>query len=256
MNGSSGIKEEKQSKKNTKKSQKALEKLSKKKKKRKTKDPDAPKRPLGPYFYYFKENNSRIKQEHPEFIQKEVVAKIAADWKNLTDEQKQPFVEQSKEDKLRYLREKEAYDEQKRKEEEEAGDEENKYNDNGNEFQIGRRSNSKTVDRNGHKRHRREITFDPKTEKMIRLKDIIGEDQFSCPSDSAELAEWSPPSSSKGEPRERQMETVKQDREVDPKQENDRNMEEEEKHRHEGNFLIFRSYTEIPISQGNTRLFG
>lgn len=121
MNESNDIRESKKSKKMSKRSQKAAEKSAKTKKRRKTKDPDAPKRPLGAYFYYFKAMNSKIKEENPEFIQKEVVAKIAADWKTLSDEQKQPYVEKSNLDKQRYIREKEAYDERKRKEEEEAG---------------------------------------------------------------------------------------------------------------------------------------
>lgn len=57
-----------------------------------------------------------------------MVAKIAGDWKTLNEEQKQPYVDLSKEDKLRYLfpanlhryqREKKVYDEVKAKKEEE-----------------------------------------------------------------------------------------------------------------------------------------
>lgn len=89
------------------------------KKKRRAKDPDAPKRPLGAYFFYFKENNSKIKRENMELNQKSVVARIAADWKQLTDEQKLPFVELSNADKARYVREKKVYEETKAKKEEE-----------------------------------------------------------------------------------------------------------------------------------------
>lgn len=193
MNGSNGIKESKLSKKRSKKSQKAVDKSSKKKKKRKTKDPDAPKRPLGAYFYYFKANNDKVKSEHPEFIQKEVVSRIAKDWKKLPDEQKQPFVEQSTEDKKRYIREKEEFDEKKRKEEEEAGgNEENKYNQKGKD-KRGRQSGSNNYDQNGYKRPKHESVFNVEDEKEIRLKDIIGSEQISYPSDSEELAAYSPP---------------------------------------------------------------
>lgn len=176
MNESSGQKESKSSKKKSKRSQKAIDKSTKKKKKRKTKDPDAPKRPLGAYFYYFKANNSKVKEEHPEFIQKEVVAKIASDWKLLTEEEKQPYVEKSKQDKLRYIHEKEAYDERKRKEEEEAGGEENKYAQNKGNFikitQVGARGQ----DRNGQKRPKYDSQFNPEDEVEVRLIDILGED--------------------------------------------------------------------------------
>ena len=234
MNGSSGIKEEKPSKKPSKRSQKALDKLSKKRKKRKAKDPAAPKRPLGAYFYYFKENNSLIKQLNPEFIQKEVVARIAADWKTLTDEQKEPFVELSKQDKLRYLREKEAYDEQKRKEEEEAGDEEDKYNDNNRPVDRGNKSSSRNYEKNGHKRTKREITFDPKDEKEIRLKDIVGADQLSFGSDSEELAAWSPPPLSIDDSRQKVEEEAEQERHSTLKQEHDIKNEEEQNYRNDG----------------------
>lgn len=240
MNGSNGIKESKLSKKRSKKSQKAVDKSSKKKKKRKTKDPDAPKRPLGAYFYYFKANNDKIKQENPEFIQKEVVSKIAQDWKRLTDEQKLPFVEQSNEDKKRYIREKEEYDERKRKEEEEAGgNEENKYNQNRNN-KRGRGAASNNYDQNGYKRPKHEAVFNVEDEREIRLKDIIGIDQISYPSDSEELAAYSPPPLSIDGSRLRPKESIEQPKRTSQKDDNDppqNNGEEEAKERQESKHL-------------------
>lgn len=236
MNESSGIKESKQSKKRSKRSQKALDKESKKKKKRKTKDPDAPKRPLGPYFYYFKDNNARIKEEHPELIQKQVVAKIAQDWKDLTDEQKQPYVEKSKEDKMRYIREKEVYDEKKRKEEEEAGEnEENKYNTNRKDNKRKRGSSSKNNEINGYKRPKHESVFNIEDEREVRLEDIIGRDQISWPSDSEELAPYSPPELSADGTRPRVTDTLVQVKRILLKEENNNHgeNEEEDKERHE-----------------------
>lgn len=236
MNESSGIKESKQSKKRSKRSQKAIDKVSKKKKKRKTKDPDAPKRPLGPYFYYFKDNNARIKEQHPEFIQKEVVSKIAQDWKGLTEDQKQPYVEKSKEDKLRYIREKEIYDEKKRKEEEEAGeDEENKYNPNKKENKRNRGSSSKNYERNGYKRPKQENVFNIEDEREVRLIDIIGRDQISWPSDSEELAPYSPPELSENGVRPKTSETLTQVKRALIKEENNNHgeNEEEDKERHD-----------------------
>lgn len=89
-----------------KKPQKNNKAANKTQKKRKIKDPDAPKRSLGPYFFYFKENNARIREMYPELNQKAIVSKIAGNWKQLTDEQKQPFIELSKADKIRYNQEK------------------------------------------------------------------------------------------------------------------------------------------------------
>ena len=194
MNESNGIKESKQSRKKSKRSIKEQDKNKKKRKKRKVKDPAAPKRPLGAYFYYFKDNNARIKQENPDLIQKAVVSKIAANWKQLTEEEKAPYVERSKQDKLRYIREKEIYDEQKRKEEEEAeGDEEEKVAKKKVERKRGRNPNDRSNDQNGHKKQRYEYSSQLFEEREVRLKDIIGSDKLSIPSDSDELAPYSPP---------------------------------------------------------------
>lgn len=228
MNGSNGIKESKLSRKRSKKSQKAGDKSSKKKKKRKTKDPDAPKRPLGAYFYYFKANNDKIKQEHPEFIQKEVVAKIAQDWKRLPEEQKQPFVEQSNEDKKRYIREKEEYDERKRKEEEEAGgNEENKFNAH-NKNKRGKGPGSNNYDGGTHKRCKPDTVFNIEDEKEVRLKDIIGSEQISYPSDSEDLAAYSPPPLSIDGSRLRTQEQVEQPKRTSQKDDNNQAQNEEE----------------------------
>ena len=113
-----------------------------------------------------------MKQEHPELIQKQVVAKIAADWKCLTEEQKEPFVAKSTQDKQRYLREKEIYDERKRKEQEEAGNEEDKVNN-----KRPRGSAHSGYDKNGIKRQKHEVLFNVADEKEVRLKDLLKEIQ-------------------------------------------------------------------------------
>lgn len=179
MNGSNDVQEFKVPKEKSKKSNKEVEKQEKPKRKRKPKDPDAPKRPLGAYFYYFKANNTAMKQEHPELIQKEIVAKIAKDWKGLSEEQKQPFVEKSNLDKQRYNREKEAYDEKKRKEEEAVANEENKYGHGRKDNKRNKHPGQGGYERNGYKRSRHEIVFNVADEKEVRLKDIIPPDQLS-----------------------------------------------------------------------------
>lgn len=194
MNGGENVEGFKMPVSKSKRSAKDGDKSTKKKRKRKWKDPNAPKRPLGAYFYYFKANNDRVKQEHPEFIQKEVVAKIAADWKLLSEEQKEPFVAKSTQDKQRYVREKEIYDERKRKEEEEKGKEEEKYNNN----KRARTAGPSGYDKNGIKRQKYEVLFNVADEKEVRLKDLLEED-LSFGSDSEELANWSPPGSAEGQ---------------------------------------------------------
>lgn len=163
----------------------------KRKNKKKIKDPNAPKRPLGPYFFYFKENNNKIKSEHPELIQKGVVARIAKDWKALNEEEKAPFVEKSKEDKLRYVREKKAYDEIKQKEEEEANDEEEKDNWKWKRNKRKRQSSHSKNNKNGSKRIKHEWELHYNEETAVRLADIVSD--ISIPSDSDALAPYSPP---------------------------------------------------------------
>ena len=101
-------------------------------------------------------------------------------------------------DKLRYVQEKEAYDEKKRKEEVAEGDEEIKQNQKCKDGKRVRESSSKNQDKNGYKRPKHELVFNVSDEKEVRLKDIIGHDQISWPSDSEELAAYSPPGSNNG----------------------------------------------------------
>lgn len=247
MNESSVVKESKQSKKRSKRSQKAIDKVSKKKKKRKTKDPDAPKRPLGPYFFYFRENNARVKQENPELIQKEVVARIAANWKTLTEEQKVPYVQQSNQDKQRYNREIEEYKERKRKEEEKDRQEESKGS--------RKRRPSKDLPYPKSKHKRTDDKFDCKNEKVMRLKDLIGADQVSFNSESDDLAAWSPPTTPGERIRKRENNPETQIRSSAIEQNNKNGgvkEEHEEKHRNDGkldnNLLILFQNIQIEKS--------
>lgn len=185
------MEESKQSKKKSKRSQKADTKT---KKKRRAKDPDAPKRPLGPYFFYFKANNSKMKADNPELNQKNVVARIAADWKTLTEEEKQPFVDKSKEDKERYVREKGVYDENKAKQ---ALEEEKNNKD--WKLKRGKKELSKGIhDQNGYPKSGYGYEFNCLEEKEVRLIDVLGDDEISFASDSEMLAAYSPPASYDG----------------------------------------------------------
>jgi hypothetical protein len=184
MNGSKQNKGSgEESKLKCKRSVKAADKV-KKKKKKKVKDPDAPKRPLGPYFFYFKEYNTLIKQENPNFIQKEVVAKIAVNWKALNEDEKAPYIEKSKEDKERYVREKAVYEEVLKEREESIRRKEKKK-----KYPTSTSNKYK----NGGKRQKIDHEYPHFEEKEVRLAEIIGEDQIDFPSDSEVLAPYSPP---------------------------------------------------------------
>lgn len=185
------MEESKQSKRKSRRSQKPD---TKSKKKRKTKDPDAPKRPLGAYFYYFKANNSIIKSQNPELNQKNVVARIAGNWKTLTEEEKQPFVDMSKQDKERYVREKNVYDENKAKQ----AQEEEKFNKDWKQRRGKKASDKGVIDASGNFRPGYEQVFRVEEEREVRLADVLGEDQISFPSDSEMLAPYSPPASYDG----------------------------------------------------------
>ncbi|CAI2367157.1 unnamed protein product [Moneuplotes crassus] len=63
-----------------------------------------------PFFYFHKQRRGEIKEENPTLNHREIVAKLGAEWRALSDEQKKPFVELSKQDELRYEREKEGFD--------------------------------------------------------------------------------------------------------------------------------------------------
>ena len=182
-----------------------------KKRTRKWKDPDAPKRPLGAYFFYFKENNARIRELNSECNQKMIVSKVAQQWKQLTGEQKKPYEDLSKADKQRYIREKEAYEVRLAKAAEDAKEETKGNHKNDNKFSSRRKDQPN--DYNQNKRQKTEETYSPRNEKEVRLKDVLGSDQVSFASESEYLAAYSPPLQSLHDPSEVQ-ETRRNDQRI------------------------------------------
>ena len=82
-----------------------------KKKTKKVKDPLKPKRGQTAYFIWLGENRSRIKSELGDDTKVGPIAKEAGrQWKELSDEEKEPFQEKSKEDRARYQKEMESYE--------------------------------------------------------------------------------------------------------------------------------------------------
>jgi len=84
-----------------------------KKKKKKVKDPNAPKRPISAYFFFAADKRPEIRAKYPGCTVTEVASKIGAKWRDLDDEDKQPYEEQAAKDKDRYLRECTAYNKRK-----------------------------------------------------------------------------------------------------------------------------------------------
>ncbi|EEF51321.1 high mobility group B protein 13 [Ricinus communis] len=85
------------------------------KKTKKEKDPLKPKQPMSAFFLFSNERRASLLAENKNVRE---VAKIAGEqWKNMTEEQKGPYEEMAKRNKLRYMQEMEAY---KQKKDEEA----------------------------------------------------------------------------------------------------------------------------------------
>ncbi|KAF5102868.1 hypothetical protein D0Z00_000126 [Geotrichum galactomycetum] len=68
-----------------------------------------PKRSSPPYLYFFNENRAKILTENPGISFSEVAKRAGAQWKALSDSEKQPFVDISKEAKIKYRQELEAF---------------------------------------------------------------------------------------------------------------------------------------------------
>ena len=69
---------------------------------KKTKDPAAPKKNRSAYIFFCMTTRSSVKTENPDFKTTEITAELGRRWKNMSDDEKQPFTKQSAEDKKRY----------------------------------------------------------------------------------------------------------------------------------------------------------
>lgn len=68
---------------------------------KKEKKEGAPKRALSAYMFFVKDWRERIKEENPDAAFGEIGKLMGAKWKEMSDEDKQPYVEQAEEDKAR-----------------------------------------------------------------------------------------------------------------------------------------------------------
>ena len=80
-----------------------------KKDKKKKKDPTAPKRGKSSYIFFCSAKRPEIKEEYPTEPTTGIIKKLGEAWRNLSDEEKVPFVKQAVVDKKRYSRDMESY---------------------------------------------------------------------------------------------------------------------------------------------------
>ena len=74
------------------------------------KDPNAPKRCCSSYIFYCKYKRNKIKENNPDMDSKEIVRELGRSWReDLSDEEKQPFVDEASKDKTRYDEQKSNY---------------------------------------------------------------------------------------------------------------------------------------------------
>jgi len=79
------------------------------KKGKKKKDPNAPKKALSAYMLYATEHRPTVKAENPGLSFGELSGKVAADWKALSETDREPYDKKAAEDKKRYEKEKKNY---------------------------------------------------------------------------------------------------------------------------------------------------
>jgi len=80
-----------------------------KSRKRKKKDPDAPKRAMSSFMFFANDKRPLLRKDHPDMKITEIGKELGRMWKDLTDEERKPYMQQAEEDKVRYSREKENY---------------------------------------------------------------------------------------------------------------------------------------------------
>ncbi|DAZ98838.1 TPA: hypothetical protein N0F65_000994 [Lagenidium giganteum] len=81
--------------------------------KRAKKHPDAPKRASSAFLFYSQVMRPRIKAEHPEMKNTDISKQLGEAWAKATEQQKAPFAEKEREDRARYRREMEEWNNNK-----------------------------------------------------------------------------------------------------------------------------------------------
>lgn len=84
------------------------------KKSRPKTDENKPKRAWPPFFFFQQDRRDGLKKENPDKNHKDIVSMLGEEWRNLSAEQKQPYVDKSAVDQKRYEQEKKASKQGKR----------------------------------------------------------------------------------------------------------------------------------------------
>ena len=93
---------------------------------------EGPKKPLSGFMFFSSDRRKTLKDERPELKITEASVVIGAEWKKLTDSEKEPYLDRAKEDKERYSRERKMADsakEAKKKVEDEEEEEKDEDDD-------------------------------------------------------------------------------------------------------------------------------
>ena len=89
---------------------KNLDTFMKPKKIKKKKDPNAPKRASTAWIFYTTEMRPKVRDENPDKKMPELTTIMSEMWRNLSDEDKEPYKIMETDDRKRYKQEKEEYD--------------------------------------------------------------------------------------------------------------------------------------------------
>lgn len=65
------------------------------------------------FLHYSSSNRLKLKAEHPDKTHKEIISLLGSTWSAMSPAQKKPYEDKAQADKLRYNKEKEAYEKQK-----------------------------------------------------------------------------------------------------------------------------------------------
>ena len=71
--------------------------------------PDAPKRAMSPFLYFSNEKRQEMQKCNPDLKVTDISAKLGEIWRDMTDEQKEPYVKKSAADRDRYHKEQEVF---------------------------------------------------------------------------------------------------------------------------------------------------
>jgi len=75
------------------------------KKKKRRRDPNLPKQGLSAFFIFMSDNREKLKAANPDFGNPEIAKELSRRWKDLTEEEKEPYLTRQEEDKNRYNQE-------------------------------------------------------------------------------------------------------------------------------------------------------